>query len=603
MPRTATAEWKTISIQPLSGGLDVRSRPADIPSGWMRWKTNLATTPLGKLCRRGGFQKAWADKLYDDNGVPLTDPNAGSGVHYHNHDLHHQGDTREPITFQYENTWANGLRTLFAGTQSRLYRLDESTGWWETLVSGKGAFPSVWRAATLNDAVFFTNGVDDLQMYPNGGPVSTVPQLLSLTVTAANVIIEYNGFIFIMNHVQGGIRYPTRVRWSDLNDGTVWFDSSDPSTPNSFAGFQDLPYGENIVGAGVLLGALYIFTTRSIWRCTVASAAPATFNFTRVYNEPKNQTGCLVYPYTLVSDGQHFWYMSRDAIYKYGPYMDAPDRKEADGNDWLYRAAGAIYTKIDTEMSGVLCNLPCAEFIPTTRELVFSWPSGSNAVNNWTIYAQIDWKTADIVDHGYTSMVNFRRVPTAPGLCNEQQSFLAASGTDWCIKDVGGVFYREIAAYNQSDPEEDLPTETLYVSFGYSSVLRGLIPTGLTDREKIIRRVLLDDDVSEEAVPGIYRFRLGNSYNIRDPNDMDDSCAVLWQSLGDIEVACIDGKKMSAMKAANQRPNIGKEWNCFYEGRFLFFELSILNKDGTPRIGSDTCLERIDFDLLVKQKP
>lgn len=583
----------------------------------MRWKTNLQTTPLGKLCRRNGWTRAFPNSLYDDNGVPLTNPQHGAGIHYHNHDLHRQDATREIITFLNEHTWADGSRQLFAGTQSRLYMLHEDTGYWDTLLSGLGTFGSVWRSASLNDSITFANGYDavyNLQnpngSTPNPGNIpQTIPDLVALGVSAPRVIIEFNGFVFIMNMVQSGQRYLSRIRWCDLNDPLAWAVPVDPANPDTFAGMQDLDYGDEIIGAGVLIGALYIFTRRSIWRCTVAATtlgdpttAP-TFAFLRVYHEPENQTGCLAFPYTLVSTERDFLYMSRDAIYKWNPYMEAPERKESDGNDWLYRASGAIYTKIDTAMSGIYCNLPCAGFIPATREVWFSWPSGQNEVNNWTLAAQIDHRTCDVIDHGITAFRNFRSLPLLPALCNEEQATLFASGTDWCIKSYGGVFYREVASYNVDDPTEDLLLETTYTSFGYSSILRGQVPTGLSDREKAIRSVLLDDDVNPQDAPCIYRMRIGNSYNIRDPNDEDDECSVLWQSAGpDIDVACIDGKAISAMKLLNQRPNVGKTWNFYYEGRFLYFELSILNKDGTAAIGGDTCLERLDFDLMAKVK-
>jgi hypothetical protein len=38
----------------------------------------------------------------------------------------------------------------------------------------------------------------------------------------------------------------------------------------------------------------------------------------------------------------------------------------------------------------------------------------------------------------------------------------------------------------------------------------------------------------------------------------------------------------------------------FEQNIFLYFELSILNADGTPAIGGDSCLDRIDFNALAR---
>lgn len=586
--KTNGSPWQTISLSPLSGGLDIRSRPADIPAGWFRYKSNFSMTPSGKLCRRQGFAKAFSK----------------SG--YNNQDLHHQGGTRESITMLYENTWADGSRFLFAGTLSRLYTLDETVGDWTTITTGKGSGTSVFRAATLHDIITFVNGVDDVLQYQKGtGVMPPNADLVFLQLTAPRFTIMFNGFIFVMNDVEGGIRNTSRVRWCDLNDPTTWISPQDVPTADNLAGFQDLDYGDEILAAGVLLGALYIFTRRAIWRCTVgALQSGQTFQFTRVYYEPDNQMGCLVFPYTLTSDGQNFWYMSRDAIYKYNPYMVAPDRKESDGNDWLYRASGAIYTFATSAINSDLCNLPCACFVPITRELYFSWPSGTHTQNNWSLVAQVDQRTADVVDHGFSSIKNYREAPAGVGLCNEVQSLLAASAADYCIKDLGvGVFYREMAVLDPGGVSVDLPTPATYVTVGYYSELKGMIPTGFFDREKLIREALLDDDTNFQDVPCNVRMQLGTSYNLTDPLDMDDFCSPLWNNLGTRPLACPDALKLSQMKAMNLRQSDAIRWKMLYQGKFLFFWVKIENPDGSPAIGGDTCFQRLDFDLLGMPKP
>jgi hypothetical protein len=592
------ASWQTVSIKPLSGLLDVRSRPSDIPPGAFRWRQNWQTSSEGKLCTREGFSKSFPDLIYDNNGVLLSDPShTGTGAFTHNHDLHHQGATREPITFEFESTDSSGVRRLYAGTKSRLYVLNEATGYWTTIASGQGGGDSYFRAAELQDTMIFVNGVNDVLYNILGtGTTQTIPDLQAMQVTAPNVVVEFQGFIFIMNMTEGGLRKRSRVRWCDLNLPLSW----NPATPSSLATYQDLDYGEEILAAAPMMGSLYIYTRRSIWRVQVSGSATSTWSFTRIYNEPKNQAGCLLYPRTLVSSGSEHWYMSRDSVYTFNPYLPEPERP-----DWTRRADGVIYKKADTALSGVLCNAPCGEYRPGPHEVWFSWPSGNRLINNWTLVLNVEMKAADIIDNGFTAMVNYRRTPTL-GLCNEVQSFLVASGIDYAIKAVGGgVFYREFLVMPGNNPTVDLDQNappTMYSVVGYTRILRGMIPLGLYDREKRVRNVLVDHDTSDQSVPCVLRLRIGNSFTLTDPNDPDPRCTPQWRLFADKPLACPVSQTNPQLTAKNQKPFEATHWPVFEQNNFLYFEISILNPDGSPAIGADSCFDRIDFDALARPK-
>lgn len=604
MAKNNGSPWTTLSIHPVTGALDTRSRPADLAPGSFRWKQNWMVTVDGKMCRRDGWQRSFADMLYDSTGTPLTVPNhPGTGVYYHNFDHHHQGATREPITMLFESTDPSGARRLFDGTQSRLSLLNATTGYWTDLLSGKGATGSRWKAAELQNTVIFTNNVDDVQAYNIGTlAIGTIPDLTAtLKVRRAKVVIQYSGFIFLMNLYQddgstGAPYRKSRVRWSDLNLPLDY----DPIKPNSLANYQDLDYGDEILAAGVLLKSLYIFTRRAIWRCVPAPASTAVFSFEKVYSEPENQTGCLTYPNTLISDGQNFYYLSKETVYRYNPYITAPERPE-----WLYKATGVIFRRSDTSISGIVCDTPVSVYEPSTKEYWVSWPSGTNVNNNWTFVAQLEQQTADVVDSGFAAFKNFRRTPEG-ALCNEVQSFFGASARDYSIKDIGGVFIREYLVSPGNDPTVDPPLnapDAVFVSEGYYSILRGQIPTGFNDRSKLINQALIDVDIAEQNQPAVMRCQIGDSRNLQDPNDMDDSCAVMWTDLGTEVMTCPDGKKISELKALNQRPDNPINFPCYEEGYFLYFWYQVEAADGGPAIGGDLCIQRLDFDVLALPKP
>lgn len=620
--KTADNPWKTVSLKSLSGLLDIRSRPADIPPGALRWRQNFMTSSEGKLCTRDGFARAWSDYIYDSNGCLLSSGCTGGAVdanghlltYWHNHDLHSQGEPREAITFEFESTASDETRRLFAGTRSSIWWLDESSGApdpWTKIASGLGGGDSYWEADELQDVMIFCNGVDDVLYHALGSATTqTIPDLTNiLHVTAAHVVVEYQGFIFLMNFTQNGQRRMSRVRWCDLNLPLSWDPSAvpPPNTPATLAGFQDLDYGDEILAAKPMQGSLYIYTRRSIWKMQVAGNTNSTWAFTRVYTEPKNQTGCLTYPRTLISVGSEHYYMSRDSIYHFSVFMAQPEREE-----WTRRADAVIYKKADTALSGVLCNAPCGEFRPALQEIWFSWPSGNRILNNWTLALNIEQKAADVIDAGFTAMVNYRRTP-ALGLCNEDQGFLCASSVDFSIKEIGGVFHRQYISPKNNDITQDLDlvvsrdaATTPYFTTGYYRILRGMIPLGFYDREKALNNVLLDHDTSIQDPPCVVQLRIGNAYTLVDPNDPDDVCAPQWRVIEDMRtgkmwlpLSCPSKETLTQMKAQGLKPSDATEWSCYEENVFLYYELTVMNQDGSPAIGADSCFERVDFRAMA----
>jgi hypothetical protein len=586
MAAASKSVWTTVSLHAPTGPLDTRSRPADLTAGAYRWKTNFEVTSDGKLCRRGGFDRFYSDKTGG------------------NYDHHFQSNTREPIIFLQETTGSDGTRRLFDGTQSRLSWLNESTGTWTDILTGLGAPGSRWKMDIMQDIAVISNGVDAVYQHALGsGSASTIGALIGFGVSAAKVVIQFEGFMFLMNTIQSGARHATRVRWSDLNLPLVWDDGS----ATSLAGFQDLDYGDEILAAAPLYGALYIFTRRAIWRTFITAASTPAVNFTKVYFEPQNQKGCLVYPNTLCTDGQNFYYASREAFYRYSPFLPAPERGDERGSawgDWLYKATGVIFRKADTLLTGNDCASPLAVYKPVTNEIFISWPALDNPVNNWTLAVQAQQQTGDVIDHGFTAMVNYRRTPVE-GKCEEAQDLLGVSGQDWAIKSLGGVFVREFLVLpDPTDPSVDVPADNpIYVAEGYNSILRGMVPLGLTDRLKHIRNIVIDADVSQQDVPAVIQLRIGNSRKLQDPNDTEDFCSVSWSNLGTRPLACPDKQKISALQAKGQRPDDIISWTTYQTGIFLYFEITIQAADGGLAIGGDACVDRIDFDSYALPKP
>lgn len=618
----STSPYKAVTLRPLTGPLDSRSNPEDVPPLSFRLKLNFDIDLDNKLSRAPGWEKLL------------------SRTPYVNHDAHDQGDcldvnpVREPITFLYEATSSFGIRRLLRGTQSSLAVLSESTGQWTTVARGFGgttANPQVrWMTAQSGNTLIFTNNFDKPQSYAIGtlpavcgdNVVKEIPELNTLKVTRAGVVASFSGCVFLMDVTQEGSRFQSRVRWSGVNDPTRWMKADD-----TVAGFQDLPYTETILAAAELQGSLWVFTTASIYRVFVSGNS---FGFTRVYTEPKARARCLVYPQTLVSDGESLWYFGRSELYRIGTYDAAPVIEQ-----WLWGSSNLVFTTLAT----TCCAGPVGAYDPVLQMVWWSWPKAdSGCLNFRTLKVNLRAQTASIQDAGWTAFTNFRsderqtlnewlddvcdtdfiglcatigskRVEEFCTECSNAQLFVAASSDDYCLKQMTG-FAREICT-NAATGEGGFapngsyqPFTGQYVMDGYFSVIRGTFPFGHLDHEKSIKQFTMDTAVEHLlGKDNFWRLRIGTSYQSRDPNasgnplafayDTDGfapeyeaefttdggDCAVLWHRYSDKALQCPNQRTVAQYAAAHVRPNRSISWGILSQGRFLAWEISVISKD------------------------
>lgn len=581
-------EWQPIPLS-LTGLLDTRSRPADLSPGTFRYKLNLAVNRSGKLCRRAGFGELDFGQRSDSEELA-------------NWDFHRRGHAREAPTLQFQSVSPDGVRRLFAGTQSTLAYLDNDTSEWTEIASGYGAAGTRFKAAGLRDRVVFTNNQDNILIHTLGSSsVATIPELVTLGVTKAKVILEFNGVIILMNTVEGGERFSSRVRWCDRNNAEAW----DPSTIDTLANFQDLAYGDEILNAEILGDSVYIYTTTSIRRMIVRVTEDTIFAFSIRYSEPKNKTGCLAFENSLVSDGKaHYWF-GRDSAYTINQYLEAPKSEE-----WLLKATGRVYEgpeRIDPRC----CQSAVGAYNPATKEIWFSYAQLSAAsddevtcLNNHTIVfcnddeLSVPIKTADFVNRGFTSFVNFSRSVSESGTCNASSVFIGASADDYCLKNIGSIFQHRLVDLIDADPVNDIPDDSYTITgYGYKSQIVGLIPAGYPQNEKLIREVMLDHETVEDPEPNYGRLRIGNSFHLADPVSTAANCGVLWSENLDEAIECPDGATLEQMKDAKQRPDIGTQWAVYYQGRFLYFELTVITQAGGDPTGCDSAWNSITFDV------
>jgi len=593
---------------------DARYTADSKPLGAFAWKQCFAVID-GKLARSKGFGKPF---------LPCC----------RNSDYHSQPGEREPITLQFPSVANDNSRRLFIGTKTRIAVLDETAGDYTILGSGFGADGNSsltqvrFHASELQNVVVFTNGFDLVQYHEiASGTLQPIPDLANagedhdsnvVPVMAAEVTVSWQGFEFLMNTLEGTERFASRIRWSDLNRPLLWtpgqaaVDGIDP-----ICGFQDLDYGEVILAAIPFGGALYVFTDKSIWKCTITIDAtqtdPAevvTLSCSKIYTEPKNQAKCLAYRNAIVNDGTAFWYAGRDGIYRFKPgYTAEPERVE-----WLHRSTKIILPTEDgppppaTQIDKRACQSPVMEFFPATDELHFSWPVAPPAETdvpdcenyvpaaptpgeglNWhTLVANTKFETADYRPYGATSYANFRSDTAAQGNCNQAILRLMAASRDFTLKQMddrnGWEFYN--------------PSNDAYTIEGYYSILRGVFPFEKFDVDKILKSFLVELTPDDPTDTALIACRIGVSYESLDPNAANGRCEVLWKPLTSKPIKCRNNYTADEYNAMGVQPYGPVKWAFLRRGKILYYEVTIIASDGTAPIAGGCSASR--FEVTAK---
>lgn len=570
----------------------------------MRWKLNLAINSSGKMSRRAGHAAL-------SFGARSDNPDAVA-----NWDHHRQGATREPITLLSEITSPNNFRYLFDGTSSRVSWMDNNTSEWHDIITD-GAADSRWQIASLRDRVVLTNNVGEPRVHTLGATTqaTTIAELQGVGISKAKVVVNYQNVMVLMNlegkefvnNVPTGsaTRLSNRIQWSDFRNAESWALGGD-----SVAGFQDLDDGEQILNAAELGGVLYVFTDRAIWRMFPNVTDTSIFGFHRWYSEPKNRTACLAYENALVATGKEFFWFGRTSIYWMNQFSSTPISP-----DWLLRASGLVFEG-DERLDPDYCASPVGGFVPdaagSAKEVWFSYPrlTAENGINDYSIVLSFNtdstvspYTTADYVDAGFTAFTTFSRTTEAGVTCSTNPIFIGAFGEDYCLKEIGGVFRRDIVTLVDDDVTNDIPDLSHSVTVrGYFSQMLFMCPFPFEHRDKILRTVTLSHDTRDDisATPNQVNLRIGNSYHLADPLATGPRCSVQWHQIDPKDLQCPDVDTQEQMVEDGTRPDDATSWeNQAEQGRFLYIDLKVQSFTGTAPTGSDSAWNNLSMDYLT----
>lgn len=389
------AEPKPTPVGPLTGILDLRSSPEELPRDALRMRQNLRTVGAGKLRRGQGYEK-----LLSKSG-------------YNNSDFHDQllsisgASIRQPVTMLFEAISTRKIRSLMIATQGTIAQLNAHTGNYRILGSGFGGTPSASAAAPrfhadrLGDYVVFTNDFDKVQYNvleqaadDSGKFLHTIPDLDTIGLSRARVLWVWHNVVFLANVEMDGERAAYRMVWSDF-DNPLGFD---PADPQSITGSKDLYTHEEILAGAPLGNSFLIYTTHGIWEM-IAVGGDQSFDFRRIYDgEKDNLKAVLAYENTLVGIHDAHAYLSRDGAYFVSQYQMVPERPE-----WLHRGTEEITSKIDAAS----CSVHVGAIYGDDIYFSIARTGATNQCPDYTLRVNKTYQAADVVDAGFTAFCQF----------------------------------------------------------------------------------------------------------------------------------------------------------------------------------------------------
>lgn len=345
-----------------------------------------------------------------------------------NHEYQRPHQCREAITLLHEVVAVSGRRKLLAGTKSRLYVLGERGGNWRIILDGQGGDYQAddncgcsqrrFKVAQVGNIVLITNNLDQVMTWEiDSGPggcdlwsTEYVPDLQGLGISRAGVVAAWQGFAFLADVELNNERRVSRIYWSDLNDPRSWAPGGE-----SAAGFHDLGLGERVVAIEPIGGQLRVYTIRgdekAIYNVTIVGG-DQVLNFQEIYRGPDG----IEYTNSLVNTGAAHLWIASSGIMVLGEYDRTPQRME-----WIYKADSIFYNGLPGEwvrdfdgldgfgpVNKEWCENVVGGFNSEKKQIWFSWPTDDNECANISLMLNPIYRTATIVDHGFTAFCVYR---------------------------------------------------------------------------------------------------------------------------------------------------------------------------------------------------
>lgn len=196
----------------------------------------------------------------------------------------------------------DGSVSVFAGTATKLYRLNNTFFTWDDVSLGAGTYTTLdtsaqWQFAQFNSFVIAVQKNDDPQVFQLGVS-SAFADLGGNPPNAAHVTVV--GRQLVLSGLQGN---PFRVNWSALNDITGWTAGTDGSD------FQDLPDGGIV--RRVLGGEVGVILQDQVIRRMIFVGGDLIFTIERIASDIG-----LLHPYGATIAADKIFFISTKGFYQ-----------------------------------------------------------------------------------------------------------------------------------------------------------------------------------------------------------------------------------------------------------------------------------------------
>lgn len=243
--------------------------------------------------------------------------------------------------------------------------------------------------------------------------------------------------------------------------------------------------------------------------------------------------------------------------------------------DVLTDSGGVLTTDVENALLNICQNRNLPLWTHKTKDL------------DGRIIEDLDQPTPDV-----DSLCSYLDTLDIEGLCHECDApgvLVMASAEDWCLKENGGVFYREKCI--------DCSPCGSYIRVGYRSIMRtGALDFSYPREDKNARSIEVEFQAQQQAVPSVLEMRIGFAATAVEPNsDSTGRCALVWRSLKPKNLECTSLRTGPEHIAAGTRPNKPLSWSFFFSGRYVYVELAV---DG---INGACCFSRLSLE--VRQRP
>jgi len=196
--------------------------------------------------------------------------------------------------------------TLFAGTSTNLYRLDNTTLSWTEVSKGGNDYATLSSDANWSFAQFGTKVI--------AVQANVAPQVFD--VESDSAFADLGGsppqaaFVTVINRflvLSGLLSYPRRVQWSGLNAITTW------TSGTTYSDYQDLPDGGTV--AGVVGGEFgVIVQDNAVRRMIFSPGSDIIFQIDRIAKD----VGTSV-PWSIVESGGQIYFYSAKGFTRISP--------------------------------------------------------------------------------------------------------------------------------------------------------------------------------------------------------------------------------------------------------------------------------------------